>query len=235
MTITFWIIHQVKATPYFCKKRRVICKKRKRNVTEQPVFCKLISILSTFLSSQRVCCRLYYTMTSTIIKWRGLPCTHWYRAVTGADFAISNESHTVPLLSVTIRETLLDRITSLYVYITQNKTKKSCAARPLFQMTFIHFKLVLGAFTNSKKRLLASSCQSVRPEGTTRLPLDGFWWNLVKISPITGPRYQEGSRKLRFPDYVTMAQDGGKVVSLTHRPLCNPRKYSWFSFLLEVE
>ena len=24
----------------------------------------------------------------------------------------------------------------------------------------------------------------------------------------------EGSRKLRFPDYVTMAQDGGKVVSL---------------------
>jgi hypothetical protein len=27
----------------------------------------------------------------------------------------------------------------------------------------------------------------------------------------------EGSRKLRFPDYMTTAQDGGKVVSLTHR------------------
>jgi len=26
----------------------------------------------------------------------------------------------------------------------------------------------------------------------------------------------EGSRKLRFPDFVTTAQDGGKVVSLTH-------------------
>jgi len=25
--------------------------------------------------------------------------------------------------------------------------------------------------------------------------------------------------KLRFPDFVTMAQDGGKVVSLTHRAL----------------
>jgi len=25
--------------------------------------------------------------------------------------------------------------------------------------------------------------------------------------------------KLRFPDYMTKAQDGGKVVSLTHRPL----------------
>ena len=39
-----------------------------------------------------------------------------------------------------------------------------------------------------------------------------------EISPVTGPRYADGSRKLRFPDYVTMAQDGGKVVSLTHRP-----------------
>jgi len=44
----------------------------------------------------------------------------------------------------------------------------------------------------------------------------------VKISPITGPRCPEGSRKLRFPDHVTMAQDGGKVVSLTHRPLLSP-------------
>jgi len=58
---------------------------------------------------------------------------------------------------------------------------------------------------------------------------------VIKISPITGPRCPEGSRKLRFPDYVTMAQDGGKVVSLTHRPLFTPRKYSWCSFLLEAE
>jgi hypothetical protein len=34
---------------------------------------------------------------------------------------------------------------------------------------------------------------------------------------------------------VTTAQDGGKVVSLTHRPLFTPRKYSWYSFLLEAE
>ena len=56
---------------------------------------------------------------------------------------------------------------------------------------------------------------------------------IVKISPITGPRCPEGSRKLRFPDYVAVAQDGGKVVSLTCRPLLTPRKYSWYSFLLE--
>jgi hypothetical protein len=33
---------------------------------------------------------------------------------------------------------------------------------------------------------------------------------------------------------VTMAQDGGKVVSLRHRPPLAPRKYSWYSFMLEV-
>ena len=27
----------------------------------------------------------------------------------------------------------------------------------------------------------------------------------------------EGSRKLRFPDFMTTAQDGGKAVSLMHR------------------
>jgi len=27
----------------------------------------------------------------------------------------------------------------------------------------------------------------------------------------------EGSRKLKFPDFMTVAQDGGKVVSLTHQ------------------
>ena len=32
----------------------------------------------------------------------------------------------------------------------------------------------------------------------------------------------EGSRKLRFPDFMTTAQVGGKVVSLTHRPSLPP-------------
>jgi hypothetical protein len=32
----------------------------------------------------------------------------------------------------------------------------------------------------------------------------------------------EGSRKLRFPDILTTAQDGGKDVSLTHRPPLPP-------------
>ena len=37
----------------------------------------------------------------------------------------------------------------------------------------------------------------------------------VPLQAWTGP---EGSRKLRFPDFMTTAQDGGKVVSPTHRP-----------------
>jgi len=41
----------------------------------------------------------------------------------------------------------------------------------------------------------------------------------VPLQAWTGP---EGSRKLRFPDFVTTAQDGGKVVSLTHRPPLPP-------------
>jgi hypothetical protein len=37
----------------------------------------------------------------------------------------------------------------------------------------------------------------------------------VPLQAWSGP---EGSRKLRFPDFMTTAQDGGKFVSLTHRP-----------------
>jgi len=38
-----------------------------------------------------------------------------------------------------------------------------------------------------------------------------------KADPLQAPKGPEGSKKLRFPDFVTTAQDGGKVVSRTHR------------------
>jgi hypothetical protein len=41
----------------------------------------------------------------------------------------------------------------------------------------------------------------------------------VPLQVWSGP---EGSRKLRFPDFVTTAQNGGRVVSLTHRPPLPP-------------
>jgi len=40
-----------------------------------------------------------------------------------------------------------------------------------------------------------------------------------KASPLQARIGPEGSRKLRFPDYMTTAQDGVKVVTPTHRPL----------------
>jgi hypothetical protein len=42
----------------------------------------------------------------------------------------------------------------------------------------------------------------------------------VPLQAWSGP---EASRKLRFPDFFKTAQDGGEVVSLTHRPHLPPR------------
>jgi hypothetical protein len=39
-----------------------------------------------------------------------------------------------------------------------------------------------------------------------------------KAVPLQAWSGAEGSRKLRFLDFMTTAQDGGTVVSLTHRP-----------------
>ena len=49
----------------------------------------------------------------------------------------------------------------------------------------------------------------------------------VPLQVWTGP---EGSSKLRLPDFVTTAQDRGKVVSLTHRPPLPPGNTSGTHF-----
>jgi len=41
----------------------------------------------------------------------------------------------------------------------------------------------------------------------------------VPLQAWSGP---EGPRKLRFPDFITTAQNGSKVVSLRHRPPLPP-------------
>ena len=51
----------------------------------------------------------------------------------------------------------------------------------------------------------------------------------VPLQAWSGP---EGSRKLRFPDFITTAQDSGKPYAPA---AITPRKYNWYSFLLEVE
>jgi hypothetical protein len=61
----------------------------------------------------------------------------------------------------------------------------------------------------------------------------------IKISkaiPVTGSGGPQGCETLRFPQYLdNRLTDGGKVVSLTRRPLFTPQEGSWYSFLLEAE
>ena len=45
---------------------------------------------------------------------------------------------------------------------------------------------------------------------------------MYKAVPLQVSNGPEVSRKLRFPDFMKTAQGGGKVVSLTHRPLLPP-------------
>jgi len=46
--------------------------------------------------------------------------------------------------------------------------------------------------------------------------------NKSKSVPLQAWSGPEGNRKLRFTDFMTTAQDDGKVVSLTHRPSLPP-------------
>jgi hypothetical protein len=48
---------------------------------------------------------------------------------------------------------------------------------------------------------------------------DSMKGKAVPLQAWSGP---EGNRNLRFPDFMTTAQDGGKFVSLTHRPPLPP-------------
>ena len=49
-----------------------------------------------------------------------------------------------------------------------------------------------------------------------------IWESEGKTVPLQAWGDPEASIKLRLPDFVTTAQDGGKVVSLTHRPPLPP-------------
>ena len=71
--------------------------------------------------------------------------------------------------------------------------------------------------------------RNVTGDMCTRENVD-IWGNLriLQIIKVNQFRYRPGvaqrvgSRKLRFPDFMTTAQGGGKVVSLMHRPHLPP-------------
>jgi hypothetical protein len=59
----------------------------------------------------------------------------------------------------------------------------------------------------------------MRATWSAKLTLPNIIATAVPLQAWSGP---EAYRKLRFPDFMTTAQDGGKVVSLTHRPPLPP-------------
>jgi hypothetical protein len=59
-------------------------------------------------------------------------------------------------------------------------------------------------------------------EPTLLLFFPFLFYNKRKRVPLQAWSGPEGSRKLTFPDFMKTAQDGGKVVSLTHRPPLPP-------------
>ena len=93
-----------------------------------------------------------------------------------------------------------------------------------------------GNVKNTQRKLIhiqkdVSKCSSFRnftspdygfPQRSKQVAIKYLHINIVvimkgKAVPLQAWSGPEGSRKLRFPDSVTMAQDGGKVVSLMHR------------------
>ena len=103
---------------------------------------------------------------------------------------------------------------------------------------FIRASNCIGRFF-LQNSLALFSCKSLLPECQRCVKYNNFnitlnfvvrkisLHNLKKSKAVpfqawSGP---EGSRKLRFPDFMTTAQGGGKVVSLTHRPLLPPGNF----------
>ena len=78
----------------------------------------------------------------------------------------------------------------------------------------------LFCFLATKSIVQVTACMLIRGWSSEQNnPISCKKGKAVLLKAWSGP---EGSRKLRFPDFMTTAQDGGKVVSLTHRPPLTP-------------
>ena len=97
---------------------------------------------------------------------------------------------------------------------------------------FIQYKSKKCTFPKLIFNFLMTSCFETEGSSSGRrlyiqLLYDAFYTlklntKKCKAVPLQAWSDPDGSRKLRFPDFITTAQDGSKVVSLTHRPSLPP-------------
>ena len=83
-------------------------------------------------------------------------------------------------------------------------------------------KVVSSSLSNLRWYFLRPLCDSLLYNSLYCTLTLRKYLNMIKAVPLQARGGPEGSRKLRFPDFVTTAQNGGKVVSLTHRPPLPP-------------
>jgi hypothetical protein len=92
--------------------------------------------------------------------------------------------------------------------------------------------LVLGVVLQAPHREKIIFLRNVRKA----LGLGRVLWINDLVIPVTGHGGPSGCETLRVPHYLdNRLTDGGKVVSLTRRPLFTPQEDFWYSFLLDAE
>jgi len=92
----------------------------------------------------------------------------------------------------------------------------------VFQREKYLLAVTQGRITNKNKPL--TCVHSVVHRCEVLVDYKSILWHIKKVkqSHYRPGQAQRVLRKLRFPDFVSTAQDGGKVVSLTHRPPLPP-------------
>jgi len=104
-----------------------------------------------------------------------------------------------------------------------NKTKSLLKLAPLLtrlQLIFLNKQGIPYSLYFMVAEESTTPCYTQKAFSTRHVTADGKGkGKAVPLQAWIGP---EGSRKLRFPDFITTAHDGGKVVSLTYQPPLPP-------------
>ena len=109
---------------------------------------------------------------------------------------------------------------------------------PIYLRTTLNYSLIcIGKIVANAKQISGIWLRSVinaniRQYSPIKVKVNLSQYRLIRA--CTGP---EGSRMLlRLPGYPRQsAHEGGNLVRPTYRPSFTPKRYSWYSFLLESE